>query len=152
MLNTLVSTQQSTHLSPAPLSLSFNTNEDNSIDTLSTLFLTLVYFLKEDNELDDASTKGACEFLNKIDSKCPLTVTPEQLLHRLVPTADGTCSKFAEHLVVILTCGNVDLADSLFVLVFGETCPNRPRITSSSIDCHPPNTTTPAFTNQQTHL
>ncbi|KAK2943998.1 hypothetical protein BLNAU_21087 [Blattamonas nauphoetae] len=117
MLNTLISSQQSTHLSPAPLSLSFNTNEEYSIDSLSTLFLTLVYFLKEDNELDDASTKGACEFLNKIDSKCPFPLTPEQLLHRLVPTADGTCSRFAEHLVVILTYGNVDLADCMLRLI-----------------------------------
>ncbi|KAK2955171.1 hypothetical protein BLNAU_9900 [Blattamonas nauphoetae] len=77
-----------------------------TISQASKQFLSLVAFVKAGNNLDDTATRKACTLLQNILPEFNQKSSAEQILFKLVPMPDGSCSGFAESIVLLLTSSN----------------------------------------------
>ncbi|KAK2940132.1 hypothetical protein BLNAU_24958 [Blattamonas nauphoetae] len=110
------------HRDSTRLFLSFNPHNVRTIEQASRFFLSLVAFVQEGNELDDVVIYKACALLKwiKLFISPPIHVT--QILFKLAPTPDGSCTGFVESLVLLLTSSNeaIVLSTLSFLTKFGS--------------------------------
>ncbi|KAK2944751.1 hypothetical protein BLNAU_20337 [Blattamonas nauphoetae] len=98
----------------------FFLTEPGAITTMkaaSPPFLSLVGFIKEGNHLDEKETKHACALLEGIKPQNQNGFTSEDVLFKLVPSSDGSCSGFTESIIPLLTSSNEELLNSTLSLL-----------------------------------
>ncbi|KAK2944700.1 hypothetical protein BLNAU_20393 [Blattamonas nauphoetae] len=83
----------------------------------SSYFRSIVSFVKAGNVLTDSAIKQACSFLGKRLSQSPDTSIQGDILHQLVPSPDGSCRGFVEHIIPLLTCNNQKIVNATLTLV-----------------------------------
>ncbi|KAK2947337.1 hypothetical protein BLNAU_17724 [Blattamonas nauphoetae] len=112
------------HLSPwpfnrddIPLFLRTQPRSFGTIKQASKLFLSLVDFVKAGNNLDHTATRQACALLQNIVPEFNQKYNAEQILFILVPIPDGSCSGFAESIVLLLTSSNKELVQATLPLL-----------------------------------
>ncbi|KAK2942551.1 hypothetical protein BLNAU_22538 [Blattamonas nauphoetae] len=100
-----------------PLFLRINPRTYRTIEQLSPAYLSLVYFIKGGNKLGFIATNQACALLKQINPKFRARITFNNLLFELVPTPDGSCSGFADSLLLFLASTNTKLVQSTLSLL-----------------------------------
>ncbi|KAK2957928.1 hypothetical protein BLNAU_7104 [Blattamonas nauphoetae] len=100
-----------------PVFLRTNPKKIKNFSEKSKCFLSLVDFVKEGNQLDNRATKQACALLDRITPIFSITFLTDQVLFKLVPTPDDSCSGFAESIVPLLASSNEQLVTSTLSLL-----------------------------------
>ncbi|KAK2953593.1 hypothetical protein BLNAU_11457 [Blattamonas nauphoetae] len=81
--------------------------------------MSLVDFIKEGNTLDETGTQHACALLERIIHQFGSSFSSDQILFELAPKPDGSCSGFAESIVLLLRSSNEELVKSTLSLLNG---------------------------------
>ncbi|KAK2950615.1 hypothetical protein BLNAU_14421 [Blattamonas nauphoetae] len=92
-----------------PLFLRIEPDRIETVAQSSEPFLSLVDFIKEGNNLDDKATEQACVLLKRVALQMKDRASAERILFGLVPTRDGSCSRFTESIIPLLTSPNKEL-------------------------------------------
>ncbi|KAK2955125.1 hypothetical protein BLNAU_9854 [Blattamonas nauphoetae] len=93
-----------------------------SLDNASKYYLSLACFIEELHYLDGSMTYYACRFLRYLIPAYWNEFSPDDILYELVPVHDGSCSGFAESIVILLTSSNEDLVKAALELLDGLVC------------------------------
>ncbi|KAK2942944.1 hypothetical protein BLNAU_22155 [Blattamonas nauphoetae] len=100
-----------------PLFLRINPGTNRTIEQLSPAYLSLVDFIKGGNKLGFIATNQACALLMQIRRCYYRHFFFNHVLFELVPTPDGSCSGFADSLLLFLTSPNTKLVQSTLSLL-----------------------------------
>ncbi|KAK2959020.1 hypothetical protein BLNAU_6036 [Blattamonas nauphoetae] len=95
-----------------PLFLRIDPRKLFSIHEISPAYLSLVDFIKNGNKLGFIATNQACALLKQINPKFRGRINVNNILFDLVPTPDGSCSGFADSLLLFLASPNAKLVQS----------------------------------------
>ncbi|KAK2954354.1 hypothetical protein BLNAU_10686 [Blattamonas nauphoetae] len=89
-----------------------------SFGQASRYYQSLICFVKERNSLYLTDvTSYACRFLWCLSPDSWYQCSPDDILYKLVPTSDGSCSGFVESIVVLLTTNDDDLVKAALKLL-----------------------------------
>ncbi|KAK2953953.1 hypothetical protein BLNAU_11055 [Blattamonas nauphoetae] len=103
-----------------PKFLSDKHHHIKSFKEASTYYQSLICFVKERNSLYLTDvTFYACRFLWYLSPASWYHFSPDDILYSLVPTSDGSCSGFAESIVILLTSSDKKLVKAALELLGG---------------------------------
>ncbi|KAK2961995.1 hypothetical protein BLNAU_3051 [Blattamonas nauphoetae] len=91
----------------------------STIEEASRWFLSLIDYVKEGNDLDNITTEQTFTNLESLVPGSFRNFAITEILFKLVPTRDRSCSGFSESIMVLLTSSNDALVESALLLLNG---------------------------------